>query len=125
MILKINVIYQKALCPIRDVPSTGNHDDPLSYYQIGDLIRGMIFYFLFILLFLKRKRKTLIYEMIIRLDKVMFYATAGVKDIDRYHEKLTLSLYPSSLAPHLNKVKLGVISKEDLPLHYTYVDSRK
>ncbi|XP_050950788.1 tetratricopeptide repeat protein 14 isoform X2 [Labeo rohita] len=73
----------KALCPLRDVPSTGNHDDPLSYYQIGDLIR------------------------------------AGVKDIDRYHEKLTLSLYSSSLAPHLDKVKLGVISKEDLPLHYT------
>ncbi|XP_039545703.1 tetratricopeptide repeat protein 14 [Pimephales promelas] len=73
----------KALCPIRNVPSTGNHDDPLSYYQIGDLIR------------------------------------AGVKDIDRYHEKLTLSLYSSSLATHLNKVKLGVISKEDLPLHYT------
>ncbi|XP_067272496.1 tetratricopeptide repeat protein 14 isoform X2 [Pseudorasbora parva] len=72
----------KALCPIRNVPSTGNHDDPLSYYQIGDLIR------------------------------------AGVKDIDRYHEKLTLSLYSSSLAPHLSKVKLGVISKEDLPLHY-------
>ncbi|XP_073699988.1 tetratricopeptide repeat protein 14 [Garra rufa] len=73
----------KALCPLRDVPSTGNHDDPLSYYQIGDLIR------------------------------------AGVKDIDRYHKKLTLSLYSSSLAPHLDKVKLGVISKEDLPLHYT------
>ncbi|XDV21924.1 hypothetical protein PO909_026920 [Leuciscus waleckii] len=73
----------KALCPIRNVPSTGNHDDPLSYYQIGDLIR------------------------------------AGVKDIDRYHEKLTLSLYSSSLATHLNKVKLGVISKEELPLHYT------
>lgn len=73
----------KALCPLRDVPSTGNHDDPLSYYQIGDLIR------------------------------------AGVKDIDRYHEKLTISLFSSSLAPHLEKVKLGVISKEDLPLHYT------
>ncbi|XP_052395632.1 tetratricopeptide repeat protein 14 [Carassius gibelio] len=74
----------KALCPLREVPSTGNHDDPLSYYQIGDLIR------------------------------------AGLKDIDRYHEKLTLSLYPSSLAPHLDKVKLGVISKEDLPLHYIH-----
>ncbi|XP_057182483.1 tetratricopeptide repeat protein 14 isoform X2 [Triplophysa rosa] len=73
----------KTLCPIRDVPSTGNHDDPLSYYQIGDLIR------------------------------------AGVKDIDRYHEKLTISLYSSSLAAHLEKVKLGVINKEDLPLHYT------
>ncbi|XP_056615530.1 tetratricopeptide repeat protein 14 [Triplophysa dalaica] len=73
----------KTLCPIRDVPSTGNHDDPLSYYHIGDLIR------------------------------------AGVKDIDRYNEKLTISLYSSSLAPHLEKVKLGVINKEDLPLHYT------
>ncbi|XP_030647134.1 tetratricopeptide repeat protein 14 [Chanos chanos] len=71
-----------ALCPIRDVPSTGHHDDPLSYYQIGDLIR------------------------------------AGVKDIDRYHEKLTISLYSSSLAANLSKFKLGVISKEDLPLHY-------
>lgn len=30
----------QGLCPIRDVPSTGNHDDPLSYFQIGDLIRG-------------------------------------------------------------------------------------
>uniref|UniRef100_A0A673J311 Tetratricopeptide repeat protein 14-like n=1 Tax=Sinocyclocheilus rhinocerous TaxID=307959 RepID=A0A673J311_9TELE len=72
-----------ALCPLRCVPSTGNHDDPLSYYQIGDLLR------------------------------------AGVKGIDRYHEKLTLSLYSSSLPPHVDKVKLGVISKEDLPLHYT------
>ncbi|XP_062869102.1 tetratricopeptide repeat protein 14 [Trichomycterus rosablanca] len=71
------------LCPIRDVPSTGNHDDPLSYFQVGDVIR------------------------------------AGVKDIDRYHEKLTLSLHNSSLAPNLERTKLGVISKEDLPLHYT------
>ncbi|XP_060739440.1 tetratricopeptide repeat protein 14 [Tachysurus vachellii] len=70
------------LCPIRDVPSTRNHDDPLSYFQIGDLIR------------------------------------AGVKDIDRYHEKLTISLYPTSLALNMQKTKLGVISKEDLPLHY-------
>uniref|UniRef100_A0A4W4GIS2 S1 motif domain-containing protein n=1 Tax=Electrophorus electricus TaxID=8005 RepID=A0A4W4GIS2_ELEEL len=70
------------LCPIRDVPSSGNHDDPLSYFLIGDLIR------------------------------------AGVKDIDRYHEKLTISLYSSSLAPNFNKIKLGVISKEELPLHY-------
>ncbi|MCJ8737587.1 hypothetical protein PDJAM_G00025770 [Pangasius djambal] len=71
------------LCPVRDVPSTGNHDDPLSYFQIGDLIR------------------------------------AGVKDIDRYHEKLTISLYSTSLALNMERTKLGVISKEDLPLHYT------
>ncbi|XP_053369309.1 tetratricopeptide repeat protein 14 [Clarias gariepinus] len=71
------------LCPIRDVPSTGNHDDPLSYFQTGDLIR------------------------------------AGVKDIDRYHEKLTISLHPTSLALNMERTKLGVINKEDLPLHYT------
>ncbi|KAG9351165.1 hypothetical protein JZ751_025055 [Albula glossodonta] len=71
-----------ALCPVRDVPSNGNHDDPLSYYQTGDLIR------------------------------------AGVKDIDRYHGKLTVSLHTSSLSPNLAKLKLGVISKEDMPLHY-------
>ncbi|KAL4630751.1 tetratricopeptide repeat protein 14 isoform X2 [Arapaima gigas] len=72
-----------ALCPIREVPSNGNHDDPLSYYQVGDLIR------------------------------------AGVKDIDRYHGKVTVSLQPFSLSPSLAKLKLGVISAEDLPLHYS------
>ncbi|XP_018612417.2 tetratricopeptide repeat protein 14 isoform X2 [Scleropages formosus] len=72
-----------ALCPIREVPSNGNHDDPLSYYQMGDLIR------------------------------------AGVKDIDRYHGKLTVSLHPSSLSPNLAKLKLGVISAEEMPLHYS------
>ncbi|KAG8445144.1 hypothetical protein GDO86_010063 [Hymenochirus boettgeri] len=29
-----------ALCPLRDVPSQSSHGDPLSYYQIGDLIQG-------------------------------------------------------------------------------------
>ncbi|XP_041704935.1 tetratricopeptide repeat protein 14-like isoform X2 [Coregonus clupeaformis] len=72
-----------ALCPLRDVPSNGNHDDPLSYYQINDLIR------------------------------------AGVKDIDRYHEKITISLQPSSLAPNLMNLKLGVFSRDDLPLQYS------
>uniref|UniRef100_A0A6Q2XVH3 S1 motif domain-containing protein n=1 Tax=Esox lucius TaxID=8010 RepID=A0A6Q2XVH3_ESOLU len=72
-----------ALCPLRDVPSNGNHDDPLSYYQMNDLIR------------------------------------AGVKDIDRYHEKITISLQPSSLATNLVSQKLGVLSKDDLPLHYS------
>ncbi|XP_028856370.1 tetratricopeptide repeat protein 14 isoform X2 [Denticeps clupeoides] len=72
-----------ALCPIREVPSTRSHDDPLSYYQIGDLIR------------------------------------AGVKDVDRYQEKITISLHLSSLCPSMGKTKLGVISKEDLPLHYS------
>lgn len=113
-IIKINVVHLKALCPLREVPSTGNHDDPLSYYQIGDLIRGM-----------SRLLALYIDPKVIRFDKGMFCGTAGLKDIDRYHEKLTLSLYPSSLAPHLDKVKLGVISKEDLPLHYMYVKMRK
>ncbi|KAL1022401.1 hypothetical protein UPYG_G00026420 [Umbra pygmaea] len=74
-----------ALCPLRDVPSNGNHDDPLSYYQMNDLIR------------------------------------AGVKDIDRYHEKITISLQPSSLAPNLMNLKLGVVSRDDLPLHYSRI----
>ncbi|KAM6962546.1 tetratricopeptide repeat protein 14 [Aplochiton taeniatus] len=72
-----------ALCPIRDVPSNGNHDDPLSYYQIGDLIR------------------------------------AGVKDLDRYHEKITVSLQPSSLSSCLASMKLGVMTREELPVHYS------
>uniref|UniRef100_A0A3Q2Y4V3 Tetratricopeptide repeat domain 14 n=1 Tax=Hippocampus comes TaxID=109280 RepID=A0A3Q2Y4V3_HIPCM len=29
-----------ALCHIKEIPSAGSHDDPLSYYQIGDFIRG-------------------------------------------------------------------------------------
>ncbi len=33
----------QALCHIREIPSTGSHDDPLSYYQIGDFIRGLWF----------------------------------------------------------------------------------
>ncbi|KAJ7992892.1 hypothetical protein DPEC_G00266790 [Dallia pectoralis] len=72
-----------ALCPLRDVPSNGSRDDPLSYYQVNDLIR------------------------------------AGVKDIDRYHEKITISLQPSSVAASLVSLKLGVLSKDDLPHHYS------
>ncbi|KAK2835164.1 hypothetical protein Q5P01_015648 [Channa striata] len=72
-----------ALCHIREIPSTGNHDDPLSYYQIGDIIR------------------------------------AGVKDIDRYQEKITVSLHPASLSPSLQHIKLGVITQEELPTHYS------
>ncbi|KAK6483943.1 tetratricopeptide repeat protein 14-like isoform X1 [Huso huso] len=72
-----------ALCPLRDVPTHGNHDDPLSYYQNGDLIQ------------------------------------AGVKDVDRYHEKLTVSLQPSSLPPSLSHLKLGVIGVDDMPAHYS------
>ena len=34
------VYLPQALCHIKEIPSTGSHDDPLSYYQIGDLIRG-------------------------------------------------------------------------------------
>ncbi|KAF7657615.1 hypothetical protein LDENG_00024710 [Lucifuga dentata] len=73
-----------ALCHIREIPSTGSHDDPLSYYQIGDIIR------------------------------------AGVKDIDRYQEKITVSLHQASLSSSLEHIKLGVISREELPVHYSH-----
>ncbi|XP_045905942.1 tetratricopeptide repeat protein 14 isoform X3 [Micropterus dolomieu] len=72
-----------ALCHIREIPSTGSHDDPLSYYQIGDFIR------------------------------------AAVKDIDRYQEKITVSLHQASLSPSLEHIKLGVVPREELPIHYS------
>ncbi|CAJ1061020.1 tetratricopeptide repeat protein 14 isoform X2 [Xyrichtys novacula] len=72
-----------ALCHVKEIPSTGNHDDPLSYYQIGDFIR------------------------------------AAVKDIDRYQEKITVSLHQVSLSSNLEHIKLGVIPREELPIHYS------
>ncbi|XP_051013011.1 tetratricopeptide repeat protein 14 [Acomys russatus] len=56
-------------------------------------------------------------------DPLSYYQTgdiirAGIKDIDRYHEKLAVSLYSSSLPPHLSGIKLGVITSEELPLYY-------
>ncbi|XP_059196817.1 tetratricopeptide repeat protein 14 isoform X2 [Centropristis striata] len=72
-----------ALCHIREIPSTGSHDDPLSYYQIGDFIR------------------------------------AAVKDIDRYQEKITVSLLQASLSHSLEHIKLGVCLREELPIHYS------
>uniref|UniRef100_A0A8D0HAS9 S1 motif domain-containing protein n=1 Tax=Sphenodon punctatus TaxID=8508 RepID=A0A8D0HAS9_SPHPU len=56
-------------------------------------------------------------------DPLSYYQTgdiiqAAIKDIDRYHEKLTASLNSSALPPSLASTKLGVISSEDLPLHY-------
>ncbi|XP_034558403.1 tetratricopeptide repeat protein 14 isoform X2 [Notolabrus celidotus] len=72
-----------ALCHIREIPSTGSHDDPLSYYQIGDFIR------------------------------------AAVKDIDRYQEKITVSLHQASLSSSLERIKLGVVPREELPIHYS------
>uniref|UniRef100_A0A8C3IU52 S1 motif domain-containing protein n=1 Tax=Chrysemys picta bellii TaxID=8478 RepID=A0A8C3IU52_CHRPI len=56
-------------------------------------------------------------------DPLSYYQTgdiiqAAIKDIDRYHEKLTISLHSSALPPRLSTTKLGVISSEDLPLHY-------
>ncbi|XP_068599471.1 tetratricopeptide repeat protein 14 isoform X2 [Brachionichthys hirsutus] len=72
-----------ALCHIREIPSTGSHDDPLSYYQVGDFIR------------------------------------AAVKDIDRYQEKITVSLLQASVSPRLEHSKLGVVAREELPVHYS------
>ncbi|KAH0624180.1 hypothetical protein JD844_007662 [Phrynosoma platyrhinos] len=51
-------------------------------------------------------------------DPLSYYQIAAIKDIDRYHEKLTVSLHSSALSPSLASIKLGVISSEDLPLHY-------
>ncbi|XP_068001180.1 tetratricopeptide repeat protein 14 isoform X2 [Melanerpes formicivorus] len=56
-------------------------------------------------------------------DPLSYYQTgdlirAAIKDIDRYHEKLTVSLYSSALPPSLSSTKLGVITSDDLPLHY-------
>ncbi|XP_045439672.1 tetratricopeptide repeat protein 14 isoform X4 [Pipistrellus kuhlii] len=56
-------------------------------------------------------------------DPLSYYQTgdiirAGIKDIDRYHEKLAVSLYSSSLPSNLSGIKLGVISSEELPLYY-------
>ncbi|TFK01839.1 complement decay-accelerating factor-like [Platysternon megacephalum] len=56
-------------------------------------------------------------------DPLSYYQTgdiiqAAIKDIDRYHEKLTISLHSSAVPPSLSSTKLGVISSEDLPLHY-------
>ena len=42
----------------------------------------------------------------------------GIQDIDRCHAKLALSLDTLSLPPHLSVIKLGVISPEEIPLHY-------
>ncbi|XP_054459163.1 tetratricopeptide repeat protein 14 [Anoplopoma fimbria] len=72
-----------ALCHVREIPSSGSHDDPLSYFQIGDFIR------------------------------------AAVKDIDRYQEKITVSLQQASLNPNLEHIKLGVVPREELPIHYS------
>uniref|UniRef100_A0A8D2IEE4 Tetratricopeptide repeat domain 14 n=1 Tax=Urocitellus parryii TaxID=9999 RepID=A0A8D2IEE4_UROPR len=57
-------------------------------------------------------------------DPLSYYQTgdiirAGIKDIDRYHEKLAVSLYSSALPPHLSGIKLGVITSEELPLYYS------
>ncbi|XP_070688715.1 tetratricopeptide repeat protein 14 [Pempheris klunzingeri] len=80
---EIEDLELSALCHIREIPSSGSHDDPLSYYQIGDFIR------------------------------------AAVKDIDRYQEKITVSLHQASLSPSVDHVKLGVVPREELPIHYS------
>ncbi|KAL2301295.1 hypothetical protein Nmel_011863 [Mimus melanotis] len=56
-------------------------------------------------------------------DPLSYYQTgdlirAALKDVDRYHEKLAVSLYSSALPPNLSSTKLGVITSDDFPLHY-------
>ncbi|XP_053552312.1 tetratricopeptide repeat protein 14 isoform X2 [Bombina bombina] len=98
---EISTLEISALCPVRDVPSKSSHGDPLSYYQIGDLIQAAV-----------KDIDPLSYYQIGDLIQ------AAVKDIDRYHEKLTLSLHKSALPTHLSSIKLGVVSFEDLPEYY-------
>lgn len=55
----------------------------------------------------------------VKNDGLIFsYSVAGVKDIDRYQEKITVSLHQACLSPSLEHIKLGVITKEELPVHY-------
>lgn len=49
---------------------------------------------------------------------------AAVKDIDRFQEKITVSLHQASLPPSLERVKLGVVVREELPVHYRSVCGR-
>lgn len=51
-------------------------------------------------------------------DLTYIVSVAAVKDVDRYHEKITVSLYSSALPPNLSSITLGVITSDDLPLHY-------
>ncbi|XP_010764584.1 tetratricopeptide repeat protein 14-like [Notothenia coriiceps] len=44
---------------------------------------------------------------------------AAVKDIDRYQEKITVSLQQAALSPGLEHIKLGVFPREELPIHYS------
>lgn len=50
--------------------------------------------------------------------KPSLWTVAGVKDIDRYQEKITVSLHQASLSSSLENIRLGVISREELPVHY-------
>lgn len=50
---------------------------------------------------------------------------AAVKDIDRFQEKITVSLHQASLLPNLEHIKLGVMVKEELPVHYRLVIEQK
>lgn len=50
-------------------------------------------------------------------------SVAAVKDIDRYQEKITVSLQQASLSPSLGHIKLGVVAREELPIHYRYTTS--
>ncbi|CDQ62204.1 unnamed protein product [Oncorhynchus mykiss] len=55
----------------------------------------------------------------IAIMMICYLIRAGVKDIDRYHEKITISLQPTSRTPNLMSLKLGVFSIDDLPLQYS------
>lgn len=49
---------------------------------------------------------------------MLFNYVAAVKDIDRYQEKITVSLHQTSLSPSVEHIKLGVVASDELPKHY-------
>ncbi len=52
------------------------------------------------------------------LSSALSGSVAAVKDIDRFQQKISASLHPASLSPDLEHIKLGVITREELPVHY-------
>lgn len=53
-----------------------------------------------------------------------FYSVAAVKDIDRYQEKITVSLHQASLSSSTEHIKLGVLASDELPKHYRWRQSQ-
>lgn len=59
-----------------------------------------------------------IFRHIVLHNFFAFQHAAAVKDIDRYQEKITVSLQKASLSPSMEHIKLGVVASDELPKHY-------